>query len=176
MSIECVIGGQWEVIHHAYGDNVTNGYTSRFTADGDKFRRLRFFLGFAGQSLHLSASATSMFSGAINYQQRDGSGNYHHPHRVTNTYHGMAQRGTGWLKGHMIPRHDGSESGWLMTFRGFSGLGSDWTSVETTRGIIAGRIYWWRNPPVVGNWDFEMGFSSLAGEAGAYQLIVEGER
>lgn len=176
MGIETPVGGQWEVIRHATGDSLTGGYTGLWRANGDKYLRLRFFLGFAGLSLHLRAQSDVMLSGAISYQQGNGSGNYQHPHRVTNSQYGIAQRGTGYVMGTCIPRRDGSESGWLMGFRGFSALSNNWNDVGNAQGTFSGRIYWWRNPPSLNDWSFEIGFDSLANEAGAYQLLVEGER
>lgn len=178
MSVEVPCGGQWEVVKHAYNDNLNGGYTALWSADGNKYRRLRFFLGFSSQSLYLKALAASMFSGAINYQKADtaGTGTYHHPNRVSNNTHLMFGRGTGYLQGWAMPRRDASESGWLLNFRGFWAAGTNWNDAAGEAWNFAGRVYFWRNPPVLNDWTFEVGFSSAANEAGAYQLLVEGQR
>lgn len=175
MGVEVPVGGQWEVVAHHEYPYITNGYTINFQVNGTQYRRLRFFLGFAAQTLNLRVNGSTRVSGAINYQQLNGSGNYEHPLNITNQDFGMAQRGTGYLQGFIIPRRTTSH-GWLMVFRGISALSSDYTSVGSAQGTIAGRLFWeWTTPNLV-NWDMNMGFSSLAGEAGAYQLFVEGER
>lgn len=175
MSIEVPVGGQWEVVEHHEWPHLTNGYTVDFSADGSKYRRLRFFLGFAAQTLNIHVDSTTRVTGGINYQQGSGSGNYEHPINITNQHYGLSQRGTGYLQGYIIPRRAGS-FGWLMMFRGFSALSSDFTSVGSAQGTIAGRLFWEWITPNMTNWDMQMGFSSLQGEGGAYQLFVEGER
>lgn len=175
MSVECAVGGHWERLVHAVDDNVSaGGYTQEFTIDGSQFKMARFDLAFAGQSINLNINGNARCWGGINFQKHDGSGRYLHPNPINNSRYALFSRGTGNLRGFLIPRRI-TEAGWLMVFHGYSaydGAGG-WTAAGNDYWRTDGRVFI-GNSTAAMTWGMRFGFST--NEAGAINLTVEGLR
>ena len=175
MSVELPIGGQWERLQQiAWDDTLSGGWTREFTADGSKFRMLRFDLGFVGQAVNINIHGTARMWGAINKNKHDGSGIYIHPQSVNNSRYSILGRGTGYLRGFMIPKRVSGPVasggslvrgfGWLMNFHGYSaedGAGG-WAAAGNDYWRIGGRIFIANNDPDEQSWNMQYGFSTNA--------------
>lgn len=176
MTVEVPVGGQWEIVDEVV-QSINAPYTLRFKADGSRYRTLRFLLGFAGHSLNLYPPAETLLSGSVSRTRNaSNSGDYLHPHRANNQHVNVFLRGTGFLQGHLIPRRDGTEAGWLMYFRGFSAYSSNWNDASGEHWSAAARLYWWKTTASPTDWDFGVGFGSSTGDSGTFHLLLEGER
>lgn len=176
MSSGVSVGGQWELLHHLHQERMTNGFTSRFQADGSKFRLLRFKLVLTGQTIGLSLGPLSVGYGAVVKHKHDGTGNRTNFQGNVNTLIALINRGTGGAEGYIMPRKV-PVPGWLICMNGFSAISNTpWTGAESDYWSFDGRVMVQKNGTPANDWAFDFGFGSYGGEVGAVSFLVEGLR
>ena len=176
-----LLGGDFKVVHEEYFDQLTNGYTTQFNADGREWSLLRFKLSFVGQSLAIYLAPLTLMYGAINRSKHDGAGSYLAPQGSINTYYFFADRGTGFLEGYMYPQFysmgGGNLPGWIVNFTGYTALNQaagGWLNAGGDYWDLDGRFLVRKNGSPADDWNFNFGFGSYAGETGAASFLVEG--